>query len=205
VLIRDSLANGVFEILWLGFQHPGRTPTILVDALAREYLASTPFTRFAAYQVTVLAVLVGFAFRVAVFFGIVNNSALLTLKLVAGFIPNICQMFEQQFSFPERFKFTACGGITLVYLNCPRGKGIIHDWLIYEKPPAHCGCLFVAFDEFDRVQGYTFVGVPFRECYRSPFTVWGGEAYNREYRVCRSRLKERAYAELRAMTGKFDE
>jgi len=46
------------------------------------------------------------------FNGIVSSSALLALVLVAGFIPNICKTFEQQFSFPQRFKFTACGGIT---------------------------------------------------------------------------------------------
>lgn len=90
---------------------------------------------------------------------------------------------------------------TLVYLDCPRGKGIIHDWVIYGKPPADCGFLFVEFDQINRVQGYTFIGVPFRECYQNPFTVRDAESWHREYRACRSRLKESAYVEFRAVTG----
>jgi hypothetical protein len=90
---------------------------------------------------------------------------------------------------------------TAMYLAC-RKRGLIWGWEMHVKPPADCGFLFVEFDELQTLQDYTFIEVPFRECFRSFFTRWDADAWHREYWDCMSGLEERAFDQFRAKTGR---
>lgn len=93
-----------------------------------------------------------------------------------------------------------CDNIAVYLVS--RGEGLIAGWPIFVLPPKHGGFLFVEFDASNSLRGYTFVDVPFRECFRSPFTVWDTESWHSEYKACWSRLEENACDEFRAVTGR---
>lgn len=95
-----------------------------------------------------------------------------------------------------------------VYVVCPDNKKgrVIVSWhraetieTIYNAKA--CGFLFLEFDKADSFQGYNFITVPFRECYRDTLKHWDTTALHKEAKACRSRLKNQGYTKFRTGTA----